>query len=141
LSFRLLLNGNIRNVDIINSNIVQQENRGIDYSPAQLAAAMVASSDRQENGLVDLTVKSRHLLSDYDYPDAEARSGQVEEKSSATRRRSNDVNLTRSGNESSMELVFVNGTWQMIDLNLCYKFLSLNASGNQTFFNLTHVHK
>jgi len=122
-------------VSIVSRQLIQQGDNSVDNSPAQLAAAMMISSHNQENSLVDLTVKSRHLLSNYDYPEEELI------KKTAQKKLNNDANLTHSVNDSNMELIFINGTWQMIDLNLCYKFLTLNASENQTFFNHTHFNK
>lgn len=134
------------------SNIQESKN---EYSPAQLAAALTAVHV-DDGALVDLQkavpglVKSRHLLSDYDYSDEPQMENNKE--SEPVRRKNSSVdldklsmdelNLTSSTNDSNMELVLINGTWHMIDLNVCYKIMSLASNGtDQKFYNHSHFDK
>jgi hypothetical protein len=51
-------------------------------------------------------------------------------------------NLTKKTNES-MELVLINGTWHLIDLNICYNMMRAEAGAgtNQYYHNNTHINK
>ena len=109
----------------------------LEYSPSQQAAILADSN----GALVDLVgprFKSRHLISeDYEYQDElETASASAEQKLA----KNNLTNLSK--NDSSMELIFINGTWHMADLNICYKIMSLNATENDSrFYNHTHFNK
>ena len=130
-------------------------------------AAFAAASAR-DGALIDLKdlnnhISSRRLLSDTDYDDDSIRSSneksQTESKSKglsggARRKLSNDnektlpslekkhgYNLTKKSNES-MELVLINGTWHLIDLNICYNMMRGEAGNtNQYYHNNTHINK
>lgn len=125
------------------NNQNQQESlisqKSIDYTLSQKAAAVSAAA--VSNGaLVDpkrpFQFKSRHLIADYDYPEGAESSNEIQKNSSL-----NDFNLTKSGNDSNMDLVLINGTWHMIDLDLCYKVMSVGGNESEKFYNHTHFNK
>lgn len=118
--------------------------KNLEYTPSQLAAAL----SKSDGALIDLQsplpshMKSRHLLSE-DYENFD----ELEIISSKQKLEKNTVshvkeNFTRSKNETNMELVLINGTWHMVDLNICYKIMSLNATENESrFYNHSHFNK
>jgi hypothetical protein len=119
---------------------------------SQLAALRMANVE--SGALIDLNpgINSRHLLNaaDDDYDDFSydkdgnqikklSKSPQDNEKKSSPKSDTTKLgfNLTKKSNES-MELVLINGTWHLIDLNVCYNML---LRGEEAPKNNTHVHK
>lgn len=98
-------------------------------------SAALAPFNPKENAHVDSLIhsqiQSRKLLSEQKYS---------MEVTSENRRyiqnRTNKYNLTSpdKNNTENIELVLINGTWHLIDLNICYQKL---YSG----YNITHVKK
>lgn len=80
--------------------------------------------------------RSRHLLSDYDYADDNSLA-QDKKKTNFTTK---STNLTKNDN-SSLELVLINGTWHLIDLNICQKLMSTDQNDVNKFYNFTHLNK
>jgi hypothetical protein len=129
---------------------------------AKLAAAL-ASAQARDNALLDtslfnMNVKSRHLLSDYDYEEEShknvpaAKTAKSPNKNSRSRRnvapsavsnRSNQAatNLTKQRQNDSMELVLINGTWHLINLSMCYNMMYGGENKLHTFQNYTHLNK
>ncbi|CAF0724673.1 unnamed protein product [Brachionus calyciflorus] len=119
----------------------QLESVYINSEGVQLAA--LASVNPKDGALVDSSVlkqiHSRRLLSDMDYPSedsAEKIDKKISTKSLTNRTKNTNLtlsekhaNLTQSDN---MELVLINGTWHLIDLNICYQKLHSNGNYNQT---------
>lgn len=111
-----------------------KELQGI-YRNNEAQSAALAAFNPKEGALVDSLVHnqilSRKLLSEQDYP-MEATS----ENKKYLQNRTNKFNLTRpdKNNTENIELVLINGTWHLIDLNICYQKL---YSG----YNITHVKK
>lgn len=131
---------------------------------AQLAAFAAASA--RDGALIDLKdlnqhINSRRLLSDKDYDylamaSDENNSSQEQpkklsqpsggntnsnNKSLPSLEKKRGYNLTKKSNES-MELVLINGTWHLIDLNVCYNMLRAESeNSNQFFLNNTHINK
>lgn len=138
----------INKVGLLNSsdqlsknNIIGQKE--LAYSPSQRAAAMVASNT-QDRALIQLQqtnhLKSRHLLSDYDYvDDLDAPDKTKRANISKINEKPNEYNLTNSNN-SSMDLVFINGTWHLVDLTVCYNLMSEGANGSE-IYNHTHLNR
>ncbi|RNA19965.1 cyclic AMP-dependent transcription factor ATF-6 beta [Brachionus plicatilis] len=95
----------------------------------------LAAVNPKDGALVDSSVlkqmHSRKLLSESDYPVEEA-----SDNFKSLKNRTNKFNSTRpdKNNTENIELVLINGTWHLIDLNICYQKL---YSG----FNVTHVKK
>ena len=128
---------------------------GGDYAPSEAAklAALGAASAR-DGALVDLKdlnqhLSARRLLSDADYElessnEMKSVSGKNAAKSGKNNTSPNlekKFNLTKKSNES-MELVLINGTWHLIDLNVCYNMLRAEAENtNQYYHNNTHLNK
>ena len=121
---------------------------------AQLAAYA------RDGALIDLNnhIKSRRLLGDTgtasdDYDD-DSKSQLGESKKQLSKSKKSDsrslpslekkqgYNLTKKTNES-MELVLINGTWHLIDLNICYNMMRAEAGAgtNQYYHNNTHINK
>ena len=136
----------------------------------QSESAFVAASAR-DGALIDLKnlnnhISSRRLLSDMDYVDGEnsvvarIETNEKSQKESKSKRLSGDrkanngedkmapslekkhgYNLTKKSNES-MELVLINGTWHLIDLNICYNMMRGEAGNtNEYYHNNTHINK
>ena len=125
---------------------------------AQLAAYA------RDGALIDLNnhIKSRRLLGDTgtasdDYDDdSKSQLGESREKQLSNSKKSDQnsdrslpslekkqgYNLTKKTNES-MELVLINGTWHLIDLNICYNMMRAEAGAgtNQYYHNNTHINK
>lgn len=74
------------------------------------------------------SIKSRHLLSDYDYPN---------DSNEAT---PNKQNLT-ANSESLMDLILINGTWHLVDITICYKLGPIVRNESGTFYNTSHINK
>jgi hypothetical protein len=91
-------------------------------------------------------IRSRHLLSDYDDPEDDNKENQpIETKNQYTNDRLKDNSKNYNGsnnlvNDTNLELVFINGTWHMVDLNICYKILSVNETTGR-FYNHSHSNK
>lgn len=111
---------------------------------AQMAALAMANA--KDGALIDpsntaVLLKQQHpnarrLLSDEDY--------QLEDDDSKDRQSSRSsankvYNLTQRNMNESKELVLINGTWHLIDLNVCYQML-LTESGNN-YTNHSHMNK
>lgn len=145
-----------------------------DMDQSQLAALISASANdgaliglKNTGDLVEQKpqrINSRHLLSDYDYPlsdelqNADKASKQQEQKQPklgnnrnlsrkskpASSNNLNSANLTRKTNES-VELVLINGTWRVIDLDMCYKMMAEsnfnNTANHHHYHNHTHLNK
>lgn len=100
---------------------------------AQIAA--LAAANPKDGALMDSSVlkqiHSRKLLSEQDYP-IEYKS----ENSNSLENRTKKFNMSRTdkNNTDKIELVLINGTWHLIDLNICYQKI---YSG----YNITHVKK
>ena len=124
------------------------------YSSSQLAA--MAAAQVKDGALVgsqnslSVHVKSRHLLSDYDYPEESADDQNLPTTRSpghnTQNKSNNDLNLKganmTNNNGSNMEFIFINGTWHLIDLDICYKFMAVDAANDtQRFNNFTHLRK
>ena len=119
-----------------------------DERAVQLAA--LAAAQARDGALVDpqkaadllkfssnVHLNSRRLLSNAE----EERNNNKEPKASAKRRAFN-LTLNETTNDSSMELVQINGTWHLIDLNVCYRMMYAASSDNTTvYLNQTHSKK
>ena len=125
-------------------------------SAAQLAA--IASAQARDGALIDLQnaaaflnqyhMNSRRLLSDYDYADDSLGKQESQDELKNKERDTNKFNLTKKGNNnnnsnSSMELVLINGTWHLIDLDICYKMMASEPVNQNTsqYQNYTHLNK
>ncbi len=103
----------------------------IDEKSAQLAALAVAQATDgalvDANLLIKENVNSRHLLSD---------NGQKQYKNKS-------INTKNKTGNSSNELVLINGTWHLVNLEACYKVLHEVKQEKDTkqFANLTHFNK
>ncbi len=111
------------------------------------SAAAAVLADFNNRALIDLQKqqqihpRSRHLLSDYDYSDDLNESSIITQNDKNVKlntSRTTGNNLTKSEN-SSMELVLINGTWHLIDLNICQKFMPNDQSNFAS--NFTHLNK
>lgn len=117
---------------------VNDDKKKIGYTPAQLAASL-AMANARDGALLDLHnpvpshIKSRHLLSDYDYPDMDEKDNiEIKRKNISSM---NGANIT---NNTNMELILINGTWHMVDLDICYKYMTVNSNETDKFYNHTH---
>lgn len=137
----------------------------VDDERARLAAAALATAQARDGALVDggtlLKLNSRHLLADDDKDNVNGGSNSNEAPNAgsayATHRQRRSINNgTHSGsngtaavkaNVNGMDLVFINGTWHVVDLSICQQVISTNqtaASHHQhrdQYFNLTHLNR
>lgn len=130
----------------------------LDADSAQLAA--MAAAEARDGALIDIqqlkqqNVKSRHLLSNYNEDEttnsklkktksADLLAASSVKKSFNLTKRSDNYNLTgynaSSGNNESMELVLINGTWHLLNLSYCYQTM-MSANKNQ-YHNYSHLNK
>lgn len=112
----------------------------LDKEAVELAA--LARANALDGALVDSSVflkqqhlNSRRLLSNSEYFSHDEEKDHTKSKVNSTNSSSNQkpYNLTKKSNES-MELVLINGTWHLIDLNVCYQKMFTET-------NYTHVKK
>lgn len=111
-------------------------------------AQSAAYASAQDGALINLDQKqakqfhprSRHLLSEYDYLDDS--SEQSNPKSDKKNLTNNNIksNLTKHDN-SSLDLVLINGTWHLIDLNICQKLMSNEQENLNKYSNFTHLNR
>lgn len=141
---------------------------GNDYASLSDAGKLAAlgAANARDGALIDLKdlnqhINSRRLLSDNDYYDLANDSSEKtslkdskldknkslknnnnkNSNSLPTLEKKSAYNLTKKTNES-MELVLINGTWHLIDLNVCYNMMRAEAENtNQFYHNNTHLNK
>ena len=129
-----------QNNQIIDSQYQIYANKYIrgDSPGAQLAA--IASAQAKDGALIDPQNaaallnqhhNSRRLLSDYDYTDESISNKQDEAKNPNETPSAKRFNLTKKNN-NSLELVLINGTWRLIDLDICYKMMVSELHENNT---------
>ena len=136
-------------------------------SRAQLVSSKNNNLDSIDLKNLNNHISSRRLLSDMDYVDGEnsvsvarietnekshkeSKSKRLcgdrkvingEDKMSPSLEKKHGYNLTKKSNES-MELVLINGTWHLIDLNICYNMMRGEAGNtNEYYHNNTHINK
>jgi hypothetical protein len=103
----------------------------IDEKSAQLAALAVAQATDgalvDANLLIKEKVNSRHLLSE---------NGQKQSKNKS-------INSVNKSDNSSNELVLINGTWHLVNLEACYKMMhdAKQDKYANKYSNLTHFNK
>jgi hypothetical protein len=152
---------------LIESKKVYSDSSDSNLQAAKLAASL-ANAQARDGALVDPKearvllnshVNKRHLLSDFDYDvgnsndNSNNNSNESSDSSSERKHKSANLNLNKSlssNNNESMDLVLVNGTWRLIDLNICYKMLSANNNSSKSsrnfntrnnYQNHTHLNK
>ena len=137
---------------------------GNEHAPLSDSAKLAAlgAANARDGALIDLKdlnqhINSRRLLSDSDYDDLSNDSSEKTSKDSKLNKNQSSINknnntlptlekktaynLTKKSNES-MELVLINGTWHLIDLNVCYNLLRAEAENASHFYhNNTHLNK
>lgn len=145
LNIMQFVNVNSNDTLLIKSDEIDNiKNSNPEYTPSELAAALEAV--HTNNGaLVNIqrdlpkNIKSRHLLSDESEENKPKKSITTNLKNISVDGNRSTVN---DSNESNMELVLINGTWHMVDLNACYKMMSLASNGtDEKFYNHTHYIK
>jgi len=108
-----------------------KESSLIDQKSAQLAALAVAQATDgalvDANLLIKQKVNSRHLLSDNGHKQSKNKS----------------ISSPNKTGNSSNELVLINGTWHLVNLEACYKMLheAKQDKNANKYTNLTHFNK
>ena len=107
----------------------------------QNAAALLKQSQAHLN--------SRRLLSDSDYTIDDVDTSKAAAKLvDQVKKQFNITDIQVPSNES-MELVKINGTWHLVDLNICYQMMLAASSGessstdpkSKNYLNQTHVNR